>query len=260
MDILIPTYGRVGIHQQHTLKQLMYTGRRIRLVVQAREADAWRAHGIASEDDIYVLPDNIRTIADTRDHIIWDMQGFDKVLMLDDDLHFAVRREDDPTKFRQPTSEDLRQMLLAVEAKLEYSPHVGLGAREGGNRNIDPILYNTRMMRALAYRRSYLKTHMITFAPMQLMEDFHVNLQVMRSGADTLVLNQWVTNQAGGSGAVGGCSTYRTPALQDAEARKLAGLHPGFVKVVQKTTKGAWGGGTRTDVTVAWKQARKSAI
>jgi len=38
----------------------------------------------------------------------------------------------------------------------------------------------------------------------------------------------------------------------------LAELHPGLVKVVTKETKGAWGGGTRTDVVVQWKKALKA--
>ena len=258
MDILIPTYGRVGLVQQHTLRQLQQTGRRVRLIVQAREVEKWRDI-IGLNASFEVLPDHIQTIAATRDYIVHEMQGYAKVVMFDDDLHFAVRRSDDRTKFRQPTAQDLSAMLLAIERMLDVSPHIGIGAREGGNRNTDVLLHNTRMMRVLAYDRTYHKNRMITFAPMELMEDFHVNLQIMRSGRDTIVLNDWVSNQAGGSGSSGGCSTYRTPALQDAEARKLAWLHPGFVKVVQKTTKGAWGGGTRTDVTVAWKQARKSA-
>jgi hypothetical protein len=32
-------------------------------------------------------------------------------------------------------------------------------------------------------------------------------------------------------------------------------LHPNIVSVVEKTTKTAWGGGTRMDVIIQWKKA-----
>ena len=99
---------------------------------------------------------------------------------------------------------------------------------------------------------------MITFGRLEVMEDFDVALRLLRAGHDNVILNNWANNQAG-SGKEGGCSHFRTPELHAACASKLASLHPGFVKVVQKTTKGAWGGGTRTDVNIAWKKARAAA-
>jgi hypothetical protein len=255
MDILIHTLGRATPSQQHTLRQLILAGVTPTLVVQAHE----RAKYDWYDGKVYTLPDTIRTLAPTRDHIIHDMAGDDKVVFLDDDLHFAVRRSDDPTKFRQPEPADIREMFMHIEMGLGTVPHVGIGPREGGNRNTEEHLFNTRIMRVLAYRRSYLKKRMITFTPLVVMEDFHVNLQILRSGSDTMVLNRWVSNQAGGSDAPGGCSSYRSDAVQTAAAHMLAAKHPGLVRVVQKATKTAWGGGTRTDVVVQWKQARRSA-
>lgn len=261
MDIIILSAGRATRAQQVTLQHLSEDGIPVQMAVQDAQYDSYaRALG---QDTTYLLrlPPHIKTVAATRDYLIHDVcysSDSDSVLMLDDDLDFAVRREDDPTRFRPPSGGDLYNMKNEVAHQLAKHPMVSIGAREGGNRNVEPYLLNTRMMRALAFNRSFLIKHQITFAPMELMEDFHVALQIMRLGFDTCVVNNWVTNQRGGSNAPGGCSTYRTPALQAEEAAKLAARHPGFVKVVQKTTKGAWGGGTRTDVTVQWKQARKS--
>ena len=41
-------------------------------------------------------------------------------------------------------------------------------------------------------------------------------------------------------------------------AHELEVLHPDYVTVVDKTTKTSWGGGTRTDVRIAWKKAYES--
>jgi hypothetical protein len=256
MDIIIHTYGRADRRIQHTLRQLLTDNIHPMLVVQERERHLydWYKSG-----HVHVLPGHITTLAPTRDYIIHSMPGDDHVVFLDDDLHFAVRRDDDRTKFRQPRVGDLCEMFRGLDTVLKMYPMAGIGAREGGNRVTEQFVYNTRIMRVLAFRRSYLKKHNICFTPMVVMEDFHVNLQILRSGADTCVLNDWVSNQAGGSDAPGGCSTYRSDAVQTAAAHMLAGRHPGFVKVVQKATKTAWGGGTRTDVTVQWKKARASA-
>lgn len=253
MQIVIPTYGRSSPLQQHTLRQLQAAGVEAHLVVQKREAHLYHWF----KGPLIVLPDVVRTISATRDYLT--SLPYDRIVSLDDDLHFAVRRDDAPDKFRQPTDNDIREMVFNLWGMADDYPMVGIGPREGGNRNTEEFLYNTRIMRVLAFNTKYLRDKQITFAPMELMEDFHVNLQILRSGRDTIVLNRWVSNQAAGSNAPGGCSSYRSEALQTAEAHKLAGLHPGFVRVVQKATKTAWGGGVRTDVTVQWKAARRSA-
>lgn len=253
MDIVIPTLGRALNKLQPTFNQLREAGVEATLVVQPHEEKLYQPIG-----PVHVLPERIKGIAATRDYIIHDMPSDEPVCMMDDDLHFAVRRQDDRTKFRQPQPEDIRHMVHAIEQMLEDHPHVSIGSREGGNRVTDCISYNTRMMRVLAYDRQVLRREQITFAPMEVMEDFHVTLQLLRRGYDCAVLNNWVSNQAGGSDAKGGCSTFRTLELQAKNAHLLAARHPGFVKVVEKTTKTAWGGATRTDVMVQWKQARKA--
>lgn len=255
MQLVIPTLGRCRKELQHTFRQLEDAGfgEEICVVVQPHEADWWKRFHLPEK--VFVLSPKIKGIAATRDWIIYEMDHVPFVCMLDDDLHFAARREDDPTKFRQPEVEDIHDMLRSIEHSLRLHPHVSIGSREGGNRVTEPVSYNTRMMRVLAYDRSVLKKHHITFSPMEVMEDFHVTLQLLRAGYDCAVLNNWVSNQAGGSAAPGGCSTFRTLELQAENAHKLAARHPGFVKVVKKQTKTAWGGAERTDVVVQWKQA-----
>lgn len=257
MQIIIHTSGRPDGEQQHTLQALMGEGLSPTLVVQAKDEAAY-----SWWPKLFVLPSYINRLAETRDYIIHQMNGPDHVVFMDDDLDFAVRRTDDSTKFRAPSKEngDLKAMFDRMDRMLLDYPMVGIGAREGGNRMVEPYVLNSRIMRVLAFRRSYLQDKNLYFSPMVVMEDFHINLQILRSGADTCILNNWVSNQRGGSNAAGGCSEYRTAAVQTAAANKLAALHPGFVRVVQKATKTAWGGGVRTDVVVSWKAARKAAL
>ncbi len=232
-------------------------GIRCLLVVQQQEVEEYAK--IIGPHDIFCLPPYVKRLADTRDYIIHEMPGDDHVVFMDDDLDFAVRRDDDRSKFRQVQPGDLEAMFARMDRMLLKYPMVGIGSREGGNRVTEPFVYNTRIMRVLAFRRSFLREKGLFFNPLVVMEDFHINLQILRSGEDTCILNNWVSNQHGGSDAPGGCSVYRTDEVQTESAKLLAARHPGFVKVVEKTTKTAWGGKTRTDVIVQWKRARASA-
>ena len=254
MQVVIPTYRRATKAQQHTLRQLLAAEIPVTLVVQDFEKNLYG--WLPPDAHLAVLPYHITTIAPTRDWIIHDMPGDNEVVMMDDDLQFACRRTDDRTKFHQPEPSDIRAMVGELDRLLRLAPMCGIGAREGGNRNIETLLWNTRTMRVLGFNRAILKELHICCHPMEVMEDFHVELQLLRAGFDVPQANMWVSNQAGGSGAAGGCSAWRSAALQSTNAHRLAGLHPGYVKVVQKAANSAWGGEPRTDVTVYWKKAR----
>lgn len=252
MNIFVMSHGRAKVGLQSTVKFLNNIGVKPTLVVYEHEKGQYES-----------LPLNIRVdssyngergIGRKRDHVIRELSGGEPVLMMDDDLTFFVRRSDDPTKFRDGTADEFRAMLKQIEVNLQKYPLVGIASREGGNRVTDKYIYDTRILRLLAYTPEMLIKHDIWFSDIPVMEDFHVALSLLKHGYHNLVLNHYCHNQAG-SGLEGGCSTYRTPEVQADAARKLADLHPGLVKVVSKETKGAWGGGPRTDVQIQWKKA-----
>jgi len=249
MDIVIPTLGRV--HKQETAKHLARAGLDFITVVQMHECEQYTVE--RGFKNVHILPDHIRTIGATRDYIIDNVGNDEHIVMLDDDLVFFKRREMDRTKLRDIEPEELRFMMEEISLNLDYAPHVGIAAREGANRNTDKFMRNTRIMRVLAYDRSVIKKHGIKFDT-DVMCDFHVALSLLELGYPNVVLNEYANNQFG-SGAVGGCSGIRTPEYQAQAAHSLKALHPNFVTVVQKETKTAWGGGTRTDVRIQWKLA-----
>jgi hypothetical protein len=88
-----------------------------------------------------------------------------------------------------------------------------------------------------------------------VMEDFDLTLQLLRKGYPNRVSYQYVWNQRG-SGAEGGCSSYRTAEMQTNAALKLKELHPDFVSLVTKTAGTVWKDmEERSDVTVQWQKA-----
>ena len=252
MQIFIPTYGRAD--KQVSYAALVGAGLKVTLVVQSRERDLYCAF-----PHVEVLPEDITTIAPTRQYILDVLVDEESFCMVDDDLVFFKRREDDPTKLRDITPSELAGAFQAMQDALTHgAAHVGFAAREGANRNTDSILRNTRIMRVLGYRSDFVSAY-ARFDYMEVMEDFDVALTLLESGFENIILNDYAHNQAG-SGSAGGCSHFRTPELHARNAYLLAERHPGVVKVVQKETKGAWGGGTRTDVNIQWKKSYAKSL
>lgn len=251
MDILVCTYGRPD--KQITWENLPQEIRsKARIVVQEREAGKYP--GLP----LLVLPDHIRNIGETRH---WLVRNLDepKVVMLDDDLVFATRRKDDPTKFIPSSTDEVCMMFSSISLALEHYAHVGVSHREGANRNTQDYLHNSRYMRILGYRTDILVKEDVAHNRLTDMEDFDVNLQLLRLGYPSLILNQWVHNQ-GGSANEGGCSEFRTLESHAENCYRMQDeLHPGFVKAVKKSTKTSWGGQDRIDVTISWKKAYNSA-
>jgi hypothetical protein len=250
MEIYICTYGR-------PLRQVTFNNLPPRiqnltqLVVQDREAGLYKGY------DTIVLPPHIQTIGATRQWLL-ESRLASKMVMLDDDLTFAHRREDEPTKFEGASQRSIEEMFEEVEKCLDEYIHVGVSHREGANYKVDSHIYASRMMRILAYDVDKFLQTGARFDRVPVMEDFDVTLQLLRQGHINCIVNDWVHNQSG-SNSQGGCSTYRTDQVQEDAAKKLAELHPNYVTVVQKTTKTAWGGKERYDVRVQWKKAYRES-
>jgi hypothetical protein len=86
------------------------------------------------------------------------------------------------------------------------------------------------------------------------MSDFDATLQLLCKGYANYISYEWAHNQ-NGSNTDGGCSVYRSKSMLAEGAKKLAALYPKYVQVVERETKGSWGGGERVDVKVFWKKA-----
>lgn len=192
-------------------------------------------------------------IGRTRQWLV-DQCADQTICMLDDDLTFATRREDDPTKFYPSTEYEIEALFADIEFQLSNFAHVGVASREGGNRQVEEYRGTGRMLRVLSYDVEILRRTGTRYDNLEVMEDFDVTLSLLRKGYRNTIVNYMVQNQ-NGSNLKGGCSQYRTKDVQERAAAALASRHPGFVKLVQKNTKGADGWGTRTDVIIQWKRA-----
>lgn len=250
MIIAIPTMGR--IHLQETVRSLMDQDE-VPVILFTPENEVEQLKKVTGED-VRSVPRTVQGIAATRQFIMESLKQHDVVVMMDDDLTFAVRRRDNPTLFRPAQKSDIITMLSDFHALMRTYAHGSIAMREGANRDTDEVKFCCRVARVIAYRPEVFFAEGCDFRHSTVMDDFEVTLQLLTKGYQNVILNSYVQNQRG-SGTAGGASTYRTLEMHAEAARKLASRYPQFVKTVQKITKTAWGGATRTDVIVQWKRA-----
>jgi hypothetical protein len=229
-------------------------------VVPPLAVDAYRlALDVNKMGTVAVVPCDRFGIAATR-HWIGEhcaASGISKFVMMDDDIGLLVRKGPDVWNLRDPSGDEVVEMMSWIESALDTHAHVSVSAREGQNNGgvgEKPLeRYNQRTLRVLAYRTTDFLS--VEHGRVAVMEDFDVNLQLLRAGHSSAVSFYWAQGQRMTNEA-GGCSTYRSHEVHEASAMRLAELHPGLVRLRQKENKtDREGFGTRTEVTISWKKA-----
>lgn len=262
MRIYVPSYCRSD--QIYVDSPLVDAGPedQTRFVVVVR-GDQFAEYRRALPSHIEVCGVEAEGISATRHEIgkIAEQNGEDKFLMLDDDVRFLVRRGPGTWKLRGTEPREVTTLFNVIEHLLDEHGHVGVSGREGNNRigtGAMPLLAtNTRTIRALAYRTNLFLS--VEHGRVPVMEDFDVNLQLLRGGWQNCAIHYWAQGQKM-TNAPGGCSEYRTHELHEGAARELAALHEGFVRLRTKQNKtDREGFGTRTEVTISWKKAFNSS-
>lgn len=253
MKIYIPTKDR--IEDQKTWEHIPERWKQHTFLVcpqnEVREHEARGRNAIAH-------PKSTKGISAVRQWIIENSK--DKTLVQVDDDHWFFRRiSPDSVKLRKCAEEDLLELFDWMEENTLKFAHVGVSARQGNHLLDYPHVEVTRVNNMHGYYVPVFKHHNLKFTDVPLMEDYHITLSLLKLGYANRVNTEFVWNQSRGSGAQGGCSSYRNADLQTEAAYKLAKLHHPFVKVVEKKSKSGWEGlETRTDVRIQWKKAYES--
>ncbi len=258
MNIYIHTSGRPDI--QTTLNNLpVEILPLMTLVVQNRESKKYIHIEKNYGCEVLVLPKGITRLSPTRQWLLENCPSKNMGL-LDDDLVFFKRSKN--LKLHRMNWKDFVAMFALTNEWLSKHNiiHCGISAREGNNRITSSYVECSRMMRALFYDVDAVRKTGARFDRIVTKQDFDMTLQLLRKGYPNAVSYLFAHNQSGGSNSQGGCSAYRTEKVMVQSANKLAKLHPGFVKVVEKKTKSSWEGGSRIDVRIAWKKAFNSSL
>lgn len=259
MKIYIPSSNRAD---DRLLKGPLRHDRSAELVVPVDQAVKYRrALSARGMESVAVLECPERGIAATRRWIgqLAEKRGEDRFCMMDDDLSFNVRRSTEKWGLQVADKTEYGKMVAWVRESLGWPgvAHSSVSVRQGNDRagagGPDTLwVSNVRTLRVLAYRTDvFLRAE---HGRVEVMEDFDVNLQLLRAGCGNVVTHWWAQDQRM-TGEKGGCSDYRTHAVHEASARRLAELHPGLVHLRQKDNKTGGEFGRRTEVTISWKKA-----
>lgn len=198
-------------------------------------------------------------IAQTRQWLL-DSVDFDVIIMIDDDFRWRQRKDMSSMEATAMVTASPETIHWGIERLVEIVadgevPMAGISHSFGNHLWKDPVEYNKRLYSNYAINVKKFRELKIKFDDVTLMEDFYVILQLLTKGYRNAVLTQVMWDQVA-SNSEGGCSTYRTPSLQEKASYELARHFPEFVKVVEKKTKSSWfPSGVRHDCNIQWKKA-----
>jgi hypothetical protein len=256
--IIIPTRGRTD--SQLTITFFPKELREITTFI-APKKEIFKLSGIYidSPPEYVAQPDPDWNIAQKRTWVFqWaHEQGYDKIIMLDDDLRFSTRVSEGDWHLREIAGKELIPEFERIRDKLgpEF-PHVGFGQRQG-NQTLKEVGWKSpgKMCYALGYHvPTVLKE--CEFNRVAIREDMELSLQLLTKGYPNAIWTQTVVDQRE-FGKSGGCSNERTIEKSNEEARKLVELFPDYVSVVERAYKASV---PRIEVVCQWQKALQDGL
>jgi hypothetical protein len=256
MRIVIPTRQRTD--QQLTLRSLPRSLWEFTTLVCPKK-EVFKLSGLNEHIEVLAQPDPDWTIAQKRAWIIkyWYSKGEDKVLMFDDDLRFATRVSEDDWHLKEIMGAELGEEIMRLFEKLGQDfPHVGFGPRQGNNR-LEEVGWKTpgKMCYSLGYFLPVVVNE-CELGRIETREDMDLTLQLLRKGYPNAIWQTTVNDQRKYD-APGGATNERTIESSNADAKKLAELHPGYVNTVQKEYKASV---PRIEVVCQWQKALEDGL
>ena len=255
MKLYIPTRGRPRQRTVERLPQVVHDMFHTTLVCPPSERGALnQVYG----NRVQVVACKHDGIAATRQFILGHTND-PVVLMVDDDLPTWCQRlnktnEKGDALYKKADDNDIRAGLFEFSRVMRNYAHGSIGHRLFCQVK-EPIYFNSRMLRALAYNVNLIGKAKFV---LPVMEDFDMALQLLTAGEDAMIYNRLVQDQYS-TNTAGGCSEYRTQQVQANAARALAARWPDYVTMVTRAPKREWVGfgGERVDVRVNWNKAAK---
>lgn len=217
MKVIIPSRGRAGnVRVLEYLKELNPI-----LVVPDWERGAYLRH----YPELEVHGVGCGNIQEKRQHILDTWGKNNKIVMIDDDLRFRVRRDD---KFVPATPRDIVHMIRSMEAHLDFTPHVGIADEFMCQHNPPGSVEGKRYNQVLGYNfKGWKNTPKYRLT---INEEHDMHLQLREKGHMPIVMTDYTKGSK--YNAIGGCSTWRTPELEREQFERFARLWPGVVTVV----------------------------
>jgi hypothetical protein len=255
MRIVIPTRGRVN--RQCTFGFLS-PALRARTDIVCPEREVREFYTLRNDYCCVAQPDPDMTIAQKRAWIMrtWS-ERYERIVMLDDDLEWFVRKAPGDWHLRYVTNEDMDRWFGELEAKLSPAlPHAGFGPRQNNNQQEPVWRTPDRMMYTLGYHLPTVLS-VCELGRIEHREDMDYCLQLLRAGLPNAVNHELTASQGGYGKGGGGTEGERTVEASNADAERLAELHPGYVRV---SKRGYTSSVPRLEVVCQWKKALEDGL
>jgi hypothetical protein len=229
MKIYIPTRGRP--HRQITADQLREAG--IPYTLVCTKDDPTLGDYQARLDKVLVV--KAWGLTEKRQRIL--EMAPDKFCMLDDDLRFYKRSENGAGFIsisnmisKKESARTLREMFRDIEDALRQNAQVGLVDKFMAQHQPRVYRIGGRYNQVMAYNQTlFRKVCRPRFRTITNQEhDFH--LQLSMAGLPPYILTEWSKDAP--YYAKGGCSIYRTPAVEKRGFEELQRNWPDIVKIV----------------------------
>jgi hypothetical protein len=176
----------------------------------------------------------------------------EKAVILDDDLVFSKKEGSSLRTITDP--EQLGPMFEQMEALLDTYPLVGVHPRQMGQNAKAPFVENGRIICMQGINRRLIGQVKVDQFP--ILADVVLNCTILARGQSNAIITTYFQDH-GPCQAPGGCSIYRTHALQTSAVEYIAERFGPFVKRVERVTKDKWLAneqGVRNDYTCQWKR------
>lgn len=267
-QIYVCSRGRARRDVQYTIGFLIQAGVAANVVVPAAEADDYRRVYSQMTDDptlvtVIARPETVTNLAQSIEHIIYDLAIDHNAIIMDDDLKFSRRAHlpfsESRTELIPCGPKDLMNLMGRLSDLLTVGPMAGVSARGGNNNRKKALEPCSRQMQVHAIDTAWFRANDIRPSKVICKSDFFMTLSVLTRGEENNVLCEYAVDQAKASNAAGGVSIYRDMEMMNAAAHRLKELFPNYVKIVEKrvTWKGLDTGAL--DVQIQWKKAYKEA-
>ena len=254
MNIYIMTRGRVG--KQHTWNALPKRLRaRTHLVIPHTEFGDHIKSGIPVFN-LHTAPHWVKNYSDKFKYLVELDDGYDKAIIIDDDLKFSVPYINPETGRRLKTVPDKDERIQVgfdyMEMLLDDTALVSFHPRQMGHTKEPPYAENGKVVCVQGINRKMVGT-IPDLNRYPILADVILNATLLERGLGNKIITtlfiDWYPCQA-----PGGCSETRTAEIQAEACYFLEERFGPYIKAVEKTAKSGWLGGKRVDFRGQWKK------
>ncbi len=262
MNLYIMTRGRIGT--QRTYLSIPYSWRdKCWLVVPEEEHE--QHYTLGGDDDFgkkiptIAVPASVTNYSEKMKWIIEDgmEDGEEVCCILDDDLVFSRQyiKDDGKVGLMTLTGAECERILTLfgyMEILLEDTALVGVHPRQMGHLQKPPYNDNGKVICVQGINRRLVGT-IPDIDRFPILADVVLNATLLERGQGNKIITTFFQDW-GSCNAPGGCSEYRTPAMQAEACYWLEERFGPYIKAVEKEAKSGWLGGKRVDFRGQWKK------